>query len=296
MQPAFTPITVDAPQRSDAWYAARLGNVTASRAADTMSYYAVAAAQLKQAHQIYLDGAEEGMTDEYAEHIQIMSEQYPTEFCLQVGIELVESAARKGYKQTLVAERITRMRGDTDPYISEDMKWGIINEGIAISLYQMQYKMITKRSPLYLHPTLLCGASPDSDVEEVLTGEQGNAEVKCLRSANHLYKVIKEDEVPKEYLPQILMQMWIRQVWWCDFVAYDSRVAEGLRIFVKRVAYDEFYINNVLEPAVRRFLEECDHDERVFAAIRKRNLEHLQQEADDIAERAILNNQPEQEK
>lgn len=287
MKPTSTvrlkPVVVDAPQRSDAWYAARLGNVTASRASDTMSYYAVNVQQMNQAMEIYFNC---GIDEDY---VKEMSERWPAQFCINVGIELKESAARQGYRETLVAERITRMRGDTDPYITEDMKWGIINEGIAISIYQMQNKMITKRSPLYLHPSWLCGASPDADVTEVETGEIGNAEVKCLKSKNHLYKVIRDNEMPDDYWDQVQMQMWIRGVDWSDFIAYDSRVSEGLQIFVKRIDYDPFYIDNVLEPAIRLFLDECDHDERVFAAIRKRNLEKMKAAAEDLAEREALN-------
>ena len=280
------PLPVTAPQRSDEWHAARLGNVTASRVSDTLSYYAVSQAQMNQALEIYFNN---GIDEEY---VKEMSENYPAAFCLNVGIELVESAARRGYREVLVAERITRMRGDTDPYVTEQMKWGIINEGIAISVYQQKHQMITKTSPLYLHPHWLCGASPDADVTDVETGELGNAEVKCLASHNHLYKVIRDDKMPDDYWDQVQMQMWIRGVDWCDFIAYDSRVAEGLEIFVKRIDYDPFYIANVLEPGVRRFLDECDHDERVFAAIRKANLEKAKREAEDAAERKALNAQP----
>jgi hypothetical protein len=279
------PIVVDAPQRSDQWFAARLGNVTASVVSDTMAYAKPNAAQMAQAMLIY----QQCEIDEA--YIQEVSVKWPWKFCLDVGIELKESTARQSLRQKLVAERITHMSGDTDKYVTEEMKWGIINEGIAIGLYRMRNKVITRTAPLYLHPNLLCGASPDADVEEADTGEEGNAEVKCLASRNHLYKVIRDNEVPDEYLPQIYMQMWIKNVRWCDFIAYDSRVADGLEIFIKRVEYDAFYIHQVLEPAVRQFLAECDHDERVFAAIRRRNLELAKAKAEDLAERAALNAQ-----
>lgn len=267
MSQRLAPIIVNAPQRSEDWYNARLGNVTASRVSDTMSYKAVTKPQLAQAMEVYENN---GIDTDYIEE---MSTKYPWEFCLKVGIDIAESMARKSYRQALVAERITRMRGDTDQYMTEDMKWGVVNEVRAINLYQMKYKKITQTAPLMLHPNLLCGASPDALVIDVETGEIGNAEVKCLRSANHLYKVIREGETPEEYLPQIQMQMWIDNRDWCDFIAFDSRVNDGLNIFVKRNDYDEFYVDNVLEPNIRRFLDECDHDERVFHAIRKRNLE-----------------------
>jgi hypothetical protein len=265
---SFTPVVVTAPQRSEEWFKTRLGNVTASRVSDTMEYYAVTKPHLAKAMEFYLLNP----LLHTEEWIDKMREEYPTEFCLQAGVELLEKASRKGYREALVAERITGMRGDTDPYVTEDMKWGIMNEGIALSRYQMKYQKITSLAPMYLHPTLLCGASADAEVVDVDTGEVGNAEIKNLRSSNHLYKIIKEAKMPDEYKPQVQMQMWLRGVSWCDFIGFDSRVKEGLEMFVERIEYDEFYVDNVLVPALVRFLEECDRDERQFYAIRASNL------------------------
>lgn len=265
----FKAVVVDAPQRSDKWFAARLGNVTASRVSDTQEYYAVNKGHLDMAMEFYLLNPH--LRSE--QWVDRMREEYPLEFCLQVpGMEIQEKASRKAYRETIVAERITGLKADTDPYVNDAMKWGIINEGLALNHYQIKYKKVLSPSPLYLHPTLLCGASPDSDVIDIETGELGNAEVKALMSHNHLYKIIKDDKMPDEYMPQVQMQMWMRQVQWTDFIGFDSRVKDGLDLFVNRVEYDEFYADNVLLPALVRFLDECDRDERMFYAIRAKNL------------------------
>ena len=44
---------------------------------------------------------------------------------------------------------------------------------------------------------------------------------------------------------------------WCDFVSYDPRCPEGLRLFVKRLDRDDIYISTA-EETVRRFLAEVD--------------------------------------
>lgn len=269
MRQRLTPIVVDAPQRSEEWFKARLGNLTASKAFVAMSYYATTSTHIKKAEEYYhLNSASYD-----PEWVEAMKEQYPTEFCLQAGIAIAEKADRRSYRQNIVAERITGLRQDSDPYVTEDMRWGVVNEIAARTLYRERTGNIVKEAPYMMHPTLLCGASPDGHVIDKSTGELGNIEIKCLRTSNHLYKVIDEDDVPLDYIDQIQMQMWINGRDWCDFVAYDSRVLEDLQLFIKRVAYDEFYVENVMAPAIIRFLDECDREERKFYAIAKHRRE-----------------------
>src|SRR5690606_35195446 len=99
---------------------------------------------------------------------------------------------------------------------------------------------------------------------DVQTGQLGVIECKCLETHNHLYKIIKKQEIPDDYMVQIHMEMWISDRDFCDFIGYDPRVPGKLNIFIKRVWRDDYYINNVLEPEVTRFLQECDNEERYF--------------------------------
>lgn len=272
MTQRLAPIIVEAPQRSDAWFRARLGNVTASKVSIIMDYLAVKAGDLKKADEYYALN-KSSFDDEW---LETMRESYPTEYCLRVKVDLRESQVRRSYRQNLVAERITGRRSDSDPFTTEDMKWGVLNEIAARELYAERTGNVVRDAPYMMHPSLLCGASPDGHVIEVTTGELGNIEIKCLRSSNHLYKVIDTNDVPDDYNDQIQMQMWINGRDWCDFIAYDSRVFEDLQLFIKRVRYDEFYVDNVMVPSIARFLDECDRDERKFYAIARQRKEAME--------------------
>lgn len=177
-----------------------------------------------------------------------------------------ELAVRKNYRQGIVAERLTGLPAEPEPYVSYDMKWGIANESIAKNAYQLTYRRLIEDAPFVQHENLMCGASPDGFIIDEKTGELGTVEIKCLRSANHLYKVMMTQEVPEEHIAQIQMQMWITKRSFCDFIAYDSRLPEGLKIFVKRVPRDDEYIVSKLIPEVTKFLEECDNDFKHFWA------------------------------
>lgn len=168
-----------------------------------------------------------------------------------------ELAPRKQYKRELVAERLTGVQADPEPYLSYEMKWGMANERIARTVYQMRSRLVVEDAPFYQHPELMAGASPDG-----LINDDGLIEIKCPRSDNHFDTMLVQ-EVPDKYMPQIQMQLWITGRLWCDFVEFDSRAPEGLKIFVQRVDRDEDYIN-LLESEVRKFLDEVDAKEGVL--------------------------------
>lgn len=259
------PIIIDAPQRSDEWYKARLGKVTGSNVSKTMAFYVPTKTQIANA----VAWHKEHKTNDAV--IEQLAEKYPFALVVRAGIELQEKAERKSYRENIVGERLTGLQADPDPYVTYDMKWGMISEDTAKVVYQMERRMVVDDAPFMLHPELACGASPDGIATDMTTGEIGNVEVKCLRTANHLYKIIKEECLPEDYHDQVHMQMWIDNNNWCDFIGFDSRLKDGLKIFVTRVPRDDFFIDEVMEPCVRIFLSECDNDERFFRAkIRER--------------------------
>lgn len=252
------PIPVEALQRSDEWFKSRLGKVTASRVADVMAFYKPTLKNLAEASQLYIEQSKP------VEETELLRELSPTAYVALSGVKLQEQAVRKSYRETLVAERLSGLPNEPEPYISYDMKWGIASEDIAVTKYQLLYENIVERAPFLLHPTIKAGASPDGFVIDRTTGLLGTIEIKCLRTSNHLYEIIKTDEVPSKYIPQIQMQLWISGRDFCDFIGFDSRVSGGLQIFVRRVIRDDGYINLVLEPLVIHFLEQCDKDEKYF--------------------------------
>lgn len=281
----FDPIVIQAPQLSREWFEARLGNVTGSKVATALWYDSRSAtiAKTALAEEYYLLNS--GIfTPEWVEQMR----QYPTEFCMRAGVDVTPTAARETYKRQVVSERISGVSADEDMWRSKAMLWGQEQERYA----KQQYKGITgnhlEDAPLLLHPQLLCGASPDGLVVDRETGELGNLEVKCLEPWNHLYKVIRADEMPDDYIPQVQMQMWINNRDWCDFVGYDPRVKKGLRVFIKRTERDNFYIDEVLVPGLLRFLEECDTDERQFYAIQQQRLEQKKEQFLSLTQEGVV--------
>ena len=273
------PIVVDAEQRSARWYEARLGKVTGSRAEDTMSFYAVTIPMIKKADEYFGDPARHYTEDEMMV-LGELKENYPFEYVLRAEVPINETAARLNYRKQLVAERLTQMPDDLDPYITKEMRWGIMNEEIAKQKYQLRSRNIVVDAPFMHHPEIMAGASPDGTCTDRITGEIGNIEIKCLKSSNHLYEIIQQQKVPEKYKAQIQMQMWINGAEWCDFVGFDSRMPEGMRMFVNRVERDDFYIDEVLVPNILRFLEGVDRDEAQFHAIRKSMIERIKKEVD----------------
>lgn len=272
MSEKFNPIIIQAPQLSREWFDARLGNVTGSKVSKTVEYYVPTKEHMTIAYEFYALNEQPLSEDsDFNETLYLveLATEYPIEFCLKAGVELIPTLSRETYKRQVVAERITGLSADADMFITKAMLWGQVQERYA----KEQYKGITgnhlEDAPLMLHPKLLCGASPDGLVIDTETGELGNLEAKCLEPWNHLYKIIRANKMPDEHIAQVQMQMWINGRDWCDFVGYDPRVKEGLRVFIKRIERDNFYIDEVLVPGITRFLEECDQDERQFYAIMK---------------------------
>lgn len=266
MQPKFNPIIIDAPQRSEKWFEARLGIGSASKANEmlAMDNRSITKGALSNADTWYINNPH--VRD--AEWREVMRDKYPAEYCLQAGVEIRESAARKTYREEVVSERFTKLQKDIPT--TRAMQWGVISEPFARAHYENQYNMHVDNAPLFLHPKLMCGATPDGLVTDKATGEVGNLEIKCLESHNHLFKAIKAGIMPAEHNAQVQMQMWLTTRDWCDFVAYDSRfgdTAPELMVFKQRIERDDFYIDNVLVPGVIRFLDECDAAERQIWAI-----------------------------
>jgi predicted phage-related endonuclease len=97
----------------------------------------------------------------------------------------------------------------------------------------------------------MCSASPDG-----LVDKDGQVEIKNPMSHTHLETLITK-KVPGDYVTQMQWQMACTGRKWCDFVSYDSRMPEHLRLFVKRVERDDEYITE-LEKEVLKFLTELD--------------------------------------
>lgn len=256
-------IVIDAPQRSEKWFAARLGNVTGSKGKDAIR--SVEGIDAKHAAIRAITG-QKALSAKYKLEPEYNSFISKTGYELykQAGLELPNNEKRISYMRTRVAERLTGMSSETDKFVSQAMLWGQQNERLAQAKYQIATGNKVDEAFFLLHPELRCGASPDGNVTDVVTGEIGVLEIKCLETWNHLYKIMQKQEVPEEFLVQIQMEMWLSNTDFCDFVGYDSRVPGKLDIFIKRVRRDDWFIDEVLEPEIRIFLDEVDRNEAFF--------------------------------
>lgn len=162
-----------------------------------------------------------------------------------------ESASRQRYLGELVAERLTGQ--PTRTFKSADMDWGTATEEQACDCYAFLSNAGDMVGVAFVdHPSIqMSGASPDR-----LVGDAGLLEVKCPATHTHIATLLGAPINP-DYITQMQWQMACTGRQWCDFVSFDPRLPEDMRLFVQRVARDDRHIAE-LEAAVRLFLGEVD--------------------------------------
>ena len=160
------------------------------------------------------------------------------------------STSRAKYMAQLLIERIT---GEpVESYTNPAMERGIEQEKFARAAYEAKANVLVDECGSVDHPTIpMSSASPDGYVEQ-----DGLVEIKNPMSHTHLETLLTKT-VPGDYVVQMQWQMACTGRKWCDFVSYDSRMPEHLRLFVKRVERDEKHITE-LEKEVLKFLTELD--------------------------------------
>ena len=159
-------------------------------------------------------------------------------------------ASRANYMAELIAERLT---GNTaESYTNAAMQWGIDTEPQARSAYQFYTDAIIEQIEFIDHPRIaMSGASPDG-----LIGTDGMVEVKCPNTATHIDTLLGQ-EIPGKYITQMQWQMACAGRAWCDFVSYDPRLPESMRLLRLRVSRNDALIAS-LEKDVTEFLSDLD--------------------------------------
>ena len=158
------------------------------------------------------------------------------------------SASRANYMAQLIAERLT----DTvaDAYTNAAMQHGTETEPEARDAYCFYQGVAVEEVAFVPHPKIdQAGASPDG-----LVGADGLVEIKCPNTATHLETLLGQ-AVPAKYETQMQFQMACTGRQWCDFVSYDPRMPENMRLFVKRLKRDDKRIAE-LENEIAAFLLE----------------------------------------
>ena len=111
---------------------------------------------------------------------------------------------------------------------------GLEYEAEAINAY-MAYKdaKVHSMQQWQQHQEYPFGCTPDG-----LVDDDGMIEVKCPNSNNHLDNIMEGKQIGL-YVPQMQFSMLVTGRAWCDFISYDPRAPEGLKLFVERVYRDD---------------------------------------------------------
>lgn len=159
-------------------------------------------------------------------------------------------ASRDAYKAKLVVERLTGV--PYEGYVNDDMRRGIELEPEARTAYEFYQGVTVESAEFVPHPEIpMSGASPDGYV-----GADGLVEFKVPRSHTHLDTLLGQS-IPQKYILQMSWQMACTGRTWCDFVSYDPRMPEEMRLFVQRLERSQPLIADIHAHVVA-FLREVD--------------------------------------
>lgn len=159
-------------------------------------------------------------------------------------------ASRANYLAELLCERLTGAAAER--FVNSAMAHGTAQEPFARQAYTDHTGHDVFEVGFIDHPEIaMSGASPDGYV-----GDDGLIEIKCPNTATHLDTLLS-GSVAEKYVLQMHWQMACTGRAWCDFVSYDPRCPEHLRLFVKRVHRDTSLILH-MEAEVAAFIAELD--------------------------------------
>jgi hypothetical protein len=136
------------------------------------------------------------------------------------------------------------------------VEWGLENEWLAVESYCERFLSDVKYPVEFQpHPDHAdsVGCTPDAFV-----GSDGLIEVKCPDSNNHLDNVLDNKQLD-DYFAQIQFQLWVTGRKWCDWVSFDPRAPEQLKLHVVRVDRDETFISQLAERVM--YLEQCVNEQ-----------------------------------
>lgn len=197
-------------QRSEAWFDARAGRITASRMSDIMAFTV--------GEGVWKSGPRKGQA--------------------KVSVPL---KARTDYIHQLAAELLTgKPRKQVKAWA---LQWGQDVEPAAQAAYEAETGVIVTRCGFIAHPLYdFIGASPD-----FLVGDDGGGEIKCPESSE-VHLATLANGLPDEHIEQIQGGLWSSERQWWDFVSFHPDFPSHLRLYIQRVQRDDSYIAR-LEPA-----------------------------------------------
>lgn len=191
-------------QRSDAWFDARAGRITASRMSDIMAFTV--------GEGVWKSGPRKGQA-KVATPLKAR-----TDYIHQLAAELLTGKPRKQVKAWA-------------------LQWGQDVEPAAQAAYEAETGVIVTRCGFIAHKQYdFIGASPD-----FLVGNDGGGEIKCPESSE-VHLATLDNGLPEEHIEQIQGGLWASDRQWWDFVSFHPDFPPGLRLYIQRVDRDDSYI------------------------------------------------------
>lgn len=227
----------DLVQRSDEWYAARRGLVTASAVGQLISQRSLTAIDFQCPN--CWAAPDDPCLGKAGAPIKTMH-PVRAEAARSSNAPPVVEAARNDYSRSLTlvlaAERIT---GWTEVgYVSDDMWRGIEDEPFARDKYSEHFAPVTEAGFMVENKWgFSIGYSPDG-----LVGNDGLIEVKSRRPKSHL-KTILAGRPPIQNMAQLQCALLVSGREWIDYVSYCG----GMPLWVKRVEPQREWIDAILE-------------------------------------------------
>lgn len=173
-----------------------------------------------------------------------------------------EAASRRDYRAQLVAERISGK--PTESFTNAAMQWGTEHEPFARAAYELSTDSFVEQVGLIRHPEIIMtGASPDG-----LVSHDGLVEIKCPNTATHIEYALS-GKPPAKYQNQMLWQMECTGREWCDFVSFDPRMPEDMRIFIVRFDRDQQRIDDMKDEVINFICEVEEEIQRLYKLFRK---------------------------
>lgn len=226
-------------QRSERWYEARCGIVTAS----VMNRLVTQRSASAETVPCPKCGVEVGACVSLARKTPVPLKNVHPERTAAAGalpkwIVAAEGDEVATLTNTLVAERIT---GFVDPtFQSVDMFRGTTEEPIARDVYSGHHAAVEECGFMVRDDWgYKIGYSPDG-----LVGSDGLIEIKCPRQKEHL-RTILADEVPAQYMAQIQTGLLVSGRSWCDYVSFYG----GMPLWTKRVHADQRWADAIVHAA-----------------------------------------------
>ncbi|MEK6357329.1 MAG: lambda exonuclease family protein [Burkholderia cenocepacia] len=209
-------------QRSDEWFAARAGRITASRFRDAIAFTG------GEPGDVYKSGPKKGQPK-------------PRQ----------STSARDKYMREIVFERLAAT--STHQVGGRATKWGEEIEPFGREQAELVTGYIIAPGGFFTHPRYeFLGASPDG-----LIGDDGGYESKCpMDEAVHINTLL--NGMPDDHVDQVQGGMLVTGRRWWLFASYDPRVPEPYSLYTQIVPRDDAYIDGVLLPGLLQFEAEVN--------------------------------------